>query len=724
MGKEVVYCFRCGKRLLEEEFTEGKAVALPRHSGCRACLSQIRDQLSIEEQQILDRPPTAPEPKSAPTKPPTIRRHPTQRFVSDSKRGSPVLLVVGAIIAVGALILIMMPSRPPRRVTTETPRPEIVAETPQAPPAPVLPPTSDPFEAARAYAKMHPEDLTGIIRRFRAVNQKPDAAVSQEIVRYEEALLRAMSDREKKIDASSSPLLSERKFREYFALLQIERSSFDEDAWRQGIDRRVDNAKRGLLDEVSKLSPQAIDKAKEGKLQEAIALLGPMQKLDLDFLNAELDALQRRLESEPVAVRVEPTANQKAAFDKACREAMEAAARRDYQAARQSLERVRELESTLLAERWREWVELVRRAEEFYSAVRQRSVPYDAELSWYESNSSRTGKGTVIYSDGTVLHWREPNMTRDARIIPWAIVATDSFVALGRGHELELGAFLAFEGKLDRAKKEFPKGGPYPDAPSTIKKIYPPVKTARLSESPEYKNREKEALKLFQEAERLYPKEPIRAIEKLNELQKTFGDTEVAESKKDKIKKMLDYGREYVWTPASLKKFTEGWKPANAPKDPRMFLYFDKNIDAAKLKKVWLDTDWIELEINALPNTRYWLHVHLGGCCQEATRFSLQGDSLDVVFIREGGREEKSSVHTGTGAGFTLKGHAHAGTHADHGAPSTWGWITFNPIEFGAPGVKKIRLYPACKGSSVSHVVLSAAKYKGVPPMTLKELSD
>jgi DNA-directed RNA polymerase subunit RPC12/RpoP len=122
MGKEVVYCTRCGSRLLEEDFRSGRGVQVYNKYACSTC----QEAVTAQEQQKT--PPIKIKINPQATPPPVVRE--TQRFKNAAssvrlrpeaeRKRFPVAIVGGAAAIVGGLIIAIAlfssgrnPSRPP-----------------------------------------------------------------------------------------------------------------------------------------------------------------------------------------------------------------------------------------------------------------------------------------------------------------------------------------------------------------------------------------------------------------------------------------------------------------------------------------------------------------------------------------------------------------------------------------------------------------------------------
>ncbi len=205
MGREVVYCFKCQQRLIEEDFESGDAVRVGVNTSCKKCLPELIATLPPEQKMALltgaplpVTTPQLPPLKTLPTKTgppaPEPRVHrPTQVTRTHRQASGPPMLKfvgigIGAVIVVGVAALMMLggddpPDNNNHAVAPSTPDPAPVAK----PPPPVKPDAGTPaktqpteseaklnrvqgaLRAAQAYREANPDDLEGIAKRLEAV---------------------------------------------------------------------------------------------------------------------------------------------------------------------------------------------------------------------------------------------------------------------------------------------------------------------------------------------------------------------------------------------------------------------------------------------------------------------------------------------------------------------------------------------------------------------------
>jgi hypothetical protein len=125
VGQEILYCNKCGKRLVGEDFTRGRAHTFNHRQYCTQCLPQ----------QHASAPPPPPAQEDsrgrARLKPPTARTTPVP---APSKPGAMIRIGVGLGIAATGVIAVLLLTRP-----EPPPPPDPVVTKPVPPPVPAGP---------------------------------------------------------------------------------------------------------------------------------------------------------------------------------------------------------------------------------------------------------------------------------------------------------------------------------------------------------------------------------------------------------------------------------------------------------------------------------------------------------------------------------------------------------------------------------------------------------
>jgi hypothetical protein len=696
MGKEVVYCFRCGSRLLEEQFREREAVALVNRSACARCAAEARDKLTDADRALLDasvrsQAPTAAAPAQPPTprprKPPTIRQAKTLRAHARPKRGSPAALALAGLAAMALAGILLVASggsgtrsRPPQTVSKTEIENETAAAAAAAP-APPPQPTTTPVPVPVPAPEPTPSPTS--------TPAAPDSAA---------------------VEAKASGLFAAGRHADLLMLLEAERVRSEDPEWCRRIDEQAERYRREIRNSFESASRAALETARAGRRDEAEQAMAPFR--NVPFLSQPLAGLIARIgakrpETGPSSPTSEPAA------DAALQTALDAALMRDYDRAIAALEASTSDDSARL----RTAIEL---ASAFYGLVRSSVAGSERAVPIHEGEKERELKGTILRATDEWLVLREPRMRKDAHAIPWGAIDTEFFVdaapvvadASGRV------AFVALEGQVGRARKDSPDlAAALPRGMIDRSKRWPEIKVDRYSRTPEHKEREGRAQELWTQAARA---DPTSAQPLADRLLREFADTDAVESRRKKLEGMAAYGREFVLFASDLKKFTAGWKlQAGSGQGIASVLVFEKNDDPRRIQgKTWLDTDWVEAEVDVLAGLEYKIAVYVGACCEQSSMIFVTGDQCRV----HGPTGTVEEIPNGGVRAYSPGRFVGAGDHATHGAPVKWGWINSYKVSFASGGRKTIRLHPGCKGSVIAVVAISAGRYAEATPPHPKDL--
>ena len=155
MGREIVYCERCGNGLREDDFQKGRASMIGNRPFCAACrpaTSRVPAAVPAGPAPAPEPPPTKADPPRRPRKtstaripiagPPGARRAPPAKPARASKAPLIVALVVGGAVVLVLLIIVAASSGRPRSSAAPKPGPaearvdetEAAMKSPEAPP--------------------------------------------------------------------------------------------------------------------------------------------------------------------------------------------------------------------------------------------------------------------------------------------------------------------------------------------------------------------------------------------------------------------------------------------------------------------------------------------------------------------------------------------------------------------------------------------------------------
>lgn len=145
MGQEILYCNKCGKRLVGDDFTRGRAHTFNHRQYCTGCLPQ-RHSGTV--------PAAPPEKREAKPRPPTARR----LEAPPSRKTNPVVFVAAGFLVIGIGIAVVVATRP-----AEAPPPPPV----EPKPAPVVKPAGPSKEKVAQDLK----ELEGKVQKLVDIEQ-------------------------------------------------------------------------------------------------------------------------------------------------------------------------------------------------------------------------------------------------------------------------------------------------------------------------------------------------------------------------------------------------------------------------------------------------------------------------------------------------------------------------------------------------------------------------
>jgi len=189
VGQEIVYCFKCQKRIVSSDYAKGLAFQLDNNSCCSGCAVQVLDTLPPKaKEQLLGKmfkatqqrqsgsgssnSPAGGSPAAGTRRIPVLPSPP--RPASPPTSPAPLVLTLGALGVVAVVIVVMLPSG--RSAPVDVPPPAIVKRPPPILPAPDPGPSSEEkrrsesakgaLAKAREYAASHPKDFDGQTQRW------------------------------------------------------------------------------------------------------------------------------------------------------------------------------------------------------------------------------------------------------------------------------------------------------------------------------------------------------------------------------------------------------------------------------------------------------------------------------------------------------------------------------------------------------------------------------
>jgi len=313
MGQEIVYCFKCQKRILGAEFAKGQAYQVGNNVSCSGCASELLLRLGPRERELLmakmfkatqERQSTSgaalPALTSSSTRVKAARSSDRRRTTAHipivhSQPASPSTsspsVVLGSVAAGVAVVVALIffslsGSSAPDPVMAAAPKLEPKSGKP-------LPkePTDSPDESrrrevsrgavqkARDLARSMPEDLQGQIRLWEqaqapAQNTPYADEVRRELARLvarrKEAVARELAD----LETLAAGRLKSEEFKAASDVFKSARGRYDSPDWTETIDRRV----REIYETAARLLPTLKGNAADVLQRRATSEIQPLRE--------------------------------------------------------------------------------------------------------------------------------------------------------------------------------------------------------------------------------------------------------------------------------------------------------------------------------------------------------------------------------------------------------------------------------------------------------------
>ncbi len=723
MGRPVVYCDMCGRMLREEEFDRGKAHTVENRSFCIECrpmeasaapplLSPLTPksfkQISSTRIARLPTGHTPREPMELPSLP-------------SARAPSRAPLFAG--IAVGAIVLVILagvllsgggkggggnPGGPEVdvRVTGAAPKHTDGGET-LSPPPPPPPASEEPAKAAYMKAveirKSSPDDLAGQVQAFEEVVQRHGTSSVAEVARGEIVRIRRrMSDEIVQLDTQARSLFTDEAYKTAIDLWQRARARYALPDWTGPVDgkiREANDTARSRFPAIRARGAEArkLNQADEvKKLRERILRWGmPSYVEDFDRTIAAVVLNQPDVPPESL--------KEAGLYRAAWKDAMDLAARRDYDGAGQAIAKASEpLKDEGLKKEAAVDAALIKSASasvgESRTLLAKLAKGQKVTLSFTDDSGARaTAEGTVAATDGHRIELRKGEES---------VVVLVGEIGLAKPPaDARTAAFLCIlDGDGEGAKKA---GGDLPE------------KYALLASEPKVADpKEVEARTLFAQAEAEYfdPARTVDAIKGYKSLLSGFSATGFVNRNKGAISSRLEGGKEYFLSVAELSA-SSNFKQAKHG-------IVEAWISTKDLEATGLKDSYVEIAFSAHAETEYRLWVQVGGCCQEVLAALVQGTELSAPNPKK--PAEMIPVPIGGEAVGMVKMPYSAlkKRHSDHTGPKEpdkWEWIPIVLQKYPTAGTKSVRLLTTQKGLSVAAAMVSALRPGPPRPADLAE---
>jgi hypothetical protein len=741
MGKEVVYCFNCGLRLLHSDFEKGAAFRVKQEYACAKCMPLLLEMLPPEEREAFEKAAGAERPTSATPRRGTGRvplaegsRRSTTRRVrpvgavpaeeelpppSSPRRRTTLIASAGAglLIVIAGLVFLAIPGKKPEV-------PGVVIENPVPPkPAPPPPPgtleeiAGEMLRKARDHQARNPGNLDGHLREFQEVAWKFDktaagAEALKEMAAIQEKLGKGLAPEMEKLMVQVKEPLDVEEYQKALDLLDKAKEGDAKPAWILQVDRKIEE----LRGEVGKKHGEVKQKAREAKERGDGAEVGVQRdrvvKWGIPRLIEEFDqafgAPAEEAKKEP-AKPAGRTEEGKAYLEK-WKEAVRPATNRDYAAAIGRLEQAGPgLNEEATKREAAEDLKDLKAVEELHKAAMKAagSYPEGVQVSVGLLSGEKV-EGAVVLRDAEHLEIRKEGQ-KAVSFVAFEDVSASSLAEAAHPENPRAAAIWLFlEGEAEAAKKLGAADVPekYADYAKDAREKAPRPESGELRKDREAKILYWGAARDFEEMETLGA-----AIEKYKILAKDYVGAAVVRKNIEIITRRSEAGKEYFFLPAGLKG-SGAVRLRSHPELESCWTCQEDVGDPARARETY-----VEVEFHALPETAYLCWVYAGACCQETFLTYLQATDMTGPNPRRPSEKISYDVGAGVAAPLDPKVKGLKKAHAQHGGEkqaSKWEWIPVPLPKYPSGGLKKVRLMTEQKGFSVGMALVTSVR-KALP---------
>jgi hypothetical protein len=266
VGREIVYCFKCQRRVLGEELDKGTAYQVGQKITCSSCAVQVLETLPPREKEALlakmfrETKDRQASPAKAPPPPPTRKVAPTTtRRPAAAPRSRAALLVAGAVVA-GLVIAALILRGGAPAATSEDPG----AARKQAAAAAIRKARDAAADPDRQVALWQDAVFAAEGTPYLA-DAKRDLEGAR--LRQREAAAKELADLEQRL----SPLLARKEFKAALDAVEAAAPRRDVAAWIEDIGRKRKAIDEAVAKELAALKEQAALAKRAGRQDEAAA---------------------------------------------------------------------------------------------------------------------------------------------------------------------------------------------------------------------------------------------------------------------------------------------------------------------------------------------------------------------------------------------------------------------------------------------------------------------
>lgn len=302
MGQEIVYCFKCQRRIVGAEFAKGQAYPIGNCVACSACAVALLETLPPKDkEQLLARmfkaaqvrqsiSTTALKAIGGAASAPPSRQASVPRLSTPAGAGAvpppkSMGLLIGLVtFAIGAAVLVvaLVSGTPAPLPPPAPPRPAPLPRTPTA--APGLSPDEKRREEtaaaavrkAREFTQVHPADFGGQVKAWGATQLDAERTGYEKEARREldraASLLKESIEREAAaLEAKLKPFLAREEFKAALEALEGARTRTSASEWTVIVDRRLREVRDTIAGNFEELKGRALESRTRGARAEVSA---------------------------------------------------------------------------------------------------------------------------------------------------------------------------------------------------------------------------------------------------------------------------------------------------------------------------------------------------------------------------------------------------------------------------------------------------------------------
>lgn len=755
MGKEVVYCFNCGVRLLYSDFEKGAAYRVGTEFSCSECMPLLLEMMPPEEREKFlsgkeGQRPSSHTPRRGTGRVPlaegmsrkgTTRRSvapPPEEFEGDEEtpgeegeaasRRRKLLILAGAgslaaVLLAAVLILALRKKPAPEEEAAAAPPAPVVKEPPRVKTPEDI--ARELLDKARKFQEQNPGDLEGQIREFRSVAWEYDrTAAGEEANREVQILVDKLAkgltpEMEKLLEKIQEPLEQD-DFKKALEILDQAKEKNATPAWILQVDKRIDEVRGRAEDRLKELKQKAAEALGNGDKEEVARIRDRVSQWGLARLLEEFDKAlgppeERAKKPEtPEAPKPAARTEEGKAYLELWMAAAASATARDYAAAARKVQQAsRDLKEDPWKREAADDLKDLKALEEYAAAAVKAAarIPLGTKVSLSLLGGRERIEGAVVGGEDDHLEIQREGR-KDVVFVDPTELAGPSLVqaaqAAGRAKpaDLRLAALLLLlEGEAEEAKKINAADVPekYWDYARGARENLPKLDSGDA-------RREREAKLLFWGAERDYSKMETlgAAIDKYKTLAKDYVATSVVSKNIKRVTLRSEAGKDYFLLPGDLK----GSGAVQLRPHPELESVWTCQEDIADPGRG--RETFVEIEFWALPDTPYQCWIYAGACCLETFVVYLQATDMTGPNPRKTSEKISYDVGSGVAAPLEPKVKGLKKTHAQHGGgektAAKWDWVPVPLPKYPAGGLKKIRLMTENKGFSVAMALVTSVR--------------